>query len=173
MKWKKKIGVVMLLGMVFVLFGCGTKSSPEKVAIKACETTLNSDMEAYYKLLAPPYQEYMIGEDGWYKDDVEFREELLDWSQEHRDDIINRCGSNYKFECEIKDVKNCTADNLESVKTELEDYGYDSNQIKDAAIATVLIHASGPEGKGSWTSEESCVKIGGSWYLHRPGFDTF
>lgn len=36
---------------------------------------------------------------------------------------------------------------------------------------TKVLGKSGDEGVGHWTYEAACVKIGGKWYLHRPGFD--
>ena len=35
----------------------------------------------------------------------------------------------------------------------------------------VRIEGSGSKGEVDWTHEISCVKIGGKWYIHRPGFD--
>ena len=147
------VAAVVLVVILAVVLGFGGKS-PEKIAAKACETELNQDVKGYYKLLAPPYIDYMVGPSGWYSTDEEFQQVLADSAEE-----------------QAEDMETCDGTDLAQVKYELQhDYDYDADKIKGAAVVTVRITAKGSERENEWTMQISCVKIGGSWYVHRPGF---
>ena len=76
-----------------------------------------------------------------------------------------------KVKCKAEDMETCDGTDLAQVKYELQhDYDYDADKIKGAAVVTVRITAKGSERENEWTMQISCVKIGGSWYVHRPGF---
>ena len=160
----------ILVVILALIFGFGGKS-PEKVAAKACETEINQDVKGYYKLLAPPYIDYMVGPSGWYSTDKEFQRVLADSAEEQAWQIRGTCGDHVKVKCKAEDVEKCDETDLTRVKYELKnDYDYDMDKIKGAAVVTVRITAKGSEQENEWTMRISCVKIGGSWYVHRPGF---
>lgn len=158
--------------MILLCIMLGGKSV-EDVALEACKTTDEGNITKYYKLLAEPYLKYMVGSNGWYATDAEFQEELLGWSEDRRNDIVRQCGENFKAEYQVISVEKCDQDALKRVRAELDrEYGYEREKIKEAAVVNVSIKARGNMGFNSWTHTVSCVKIGGSWYVHRPGFDS-
>lgn len=164
------VAAVVLVVILAVVLGFGGKS-PEKIAAKACETELNQDVKGYYKLLAPPYIDYMVGPSGWYSTDEEFQQVLADSAEEQARQISGTCGDDVKVKCKAEDMETCDGTDLAQVKYELQhDYDYDADKIKGAAVVTVRITAKGSERENEWTMQISCVKIGGSWYVHRPGF---
>ena len=164
------VAAVVLVVILAVVLGFGGKS-PEKIAAKACETELNQDVKGYYKLLAPPYIDYMVGPSGWYSTDEEFQQVLADSAEEQAWQISGTCGDDVKVKCKAEDMETCDGTDLAQVKYELQhDYDYDADKIKGAAVVTVRITAQGSERENEWTMQISCVKIGGSWYVHRPGF---
>lgn len=173
-KLKKVLGLIIIavvgVTAIFTIFG---KKSAEDVALDACKTTVEGKTEKYYTLLAQPYKTYMAGPDGWFDDDAEFCEELSELAEEVQDEIIDQCGEDFKTEYQVTRVEKCTKETLDYVKSELSrDYDYEPDLIKDAAVVTISIKASGEEGAGLWTHEQACVKIGSSWYIHRPGFSS-
>ena len=170
--WKMPVifGIVAIAAVILVMVFTG--SSPEKVAVKSCKANLKGNVKAYYKLLAPPYLDYMVGPNQWFQNKKEFQETLMESSEELQRDIQSECGEKYKVDVEVRSTEKCDKEELRVVKKELENYYYyDPDKIKAAAVVTVDIDASGDEGVGHWTYEAACVKIGGKWYLHRPGFD--
>ena len=121
--------------------------------------------------MAPPYIDYMVGPSGWYSTDEEFQQVLADSAEEQAWQISGTCGDDVKVKCKAEDVETCDGTDLAQVKYELQhDYDYDADKIKGAAVVTVRITAKGSERENEWTMQISCVKIGGSWYVHRPGF---
>lgn len=148
-----------------------TQNTPGKVAVKACKTTLDGNMKAYYQLLSKPYREYMVGDHGWFSTKEEFQKELLYFAEDFQNEIRRSCGEKYKVQFEVIDTDKYDNQRLTTLKSKLQrDYDYDMNKIKAATIVTVRITASGENGEANWTTEQSCVKIGGRWYIHRPGF---
>ena len=148
-----------------------TQNTPEKVAIKACKTTLDGNMKAYYQLLSKPYRDNMVGAHGWFSTKEEFQKELLSFAEDFQNEIVRSCGEKYKAQFEVIDTDKYENQRLTMLKSKLHrDYDYDVDKIADAVVVTVRITASGEDGKSSWTKEESCVKINGRWYIHRSGF---
>lgn len=153
-----------------MLVGCNSGGTAEDIAKKTVESSLNGDIDTYYTLMAPDYIDYMVGENGWYDDAEEFKEELTEFEQEDTEDIADDCGEDFEYQLEIVETINADEETLEDVKDELSsDYDYNSDSIEDAAIITVGIDASGSEGKNRYTYDVSAVKINGKWYCHRPG----
>lgn len=165
------VGVIIFAG-IFLLFST-LSSSAEKVALKACKSILKEDMKAYYKLLAPPYQDYMVGDNGWFSTEEEFQEDLLSMEKDNRRDMIISCGENFKAKCEVTSKIECDKDTLNSVKRELSrDYYYDSEKVKGAALVTVSIYVSGEGEERLFMRDVTCIKIGHSWYVHRPSLNS-
>lgn len=161
------IALIIIIAGVLIC----TQNTPEKVAVKACKTTLDGNMKAYYNLLSKPYRDYMVGDYGWFSTAEKFQEELLWYAEDFQKDIVRSCGKKYKVHFETVDTEKYDKQRLEKLKSHLNrDYDYDVDKIKAAAEVTVRITASGEEGESNWTTEQSCVKIGGRWYIHRPGF---
>ncbi|MGN0324128.1 MAG: zinc-ribbon domain-containing protein [Oliverpabstia sp.] len=161
--------IVLLIIIAGVLL-C-TQNTPEKVAIKACKTTLDGNMKAYYQLLSKPYRDNMVGAHGWFSTKEEFQKELLYFAENFQNEIRRSCGEKYKAQFEVIDTDKYENQRLTMLKSKLHrDYDYDVDKIADAVVVTVRITASGEDGISSWTKEESCVKINGRWYIHRPGF---
>ncbi|MGN0398994.1 MAG: zinc-ribbon domain-containing protein [Blautia sp.] len=145
-------GIVAIVAVILVMALTG--SSPEKVALKSCKANLKGNVKAYYKLLAPPYQEYMVGPHQWFPNEEEFQDTLMESSEELQRNIRRECGEKYKVDVEVKNTEKCDKDELRAVRKELKGYyDYDSDKIKAAAVVTVNIDASGNEGIGYWTYE--------------------
>lgn len=168
------IMIAILAVIVFVIIRViGGSGSAEKTAIKACKAELNGDLKAYYGLLAPDYQEYMTGEDGWFT-----KEEFLNQIESNREDRLNKmkgtCGDDIMFTYEVTEVTKCeNEEQLNKVKKELKGYyDYDIDKVKDAEKICITINGSGTEGKGVWMTYISCVKIRNKWYVHRPGIES-
>lgn len=148
--------------------------SADRVAVKAAEAIADGDMEAYCSLLAPPYKEYMLGPDGWFENEGDLQADLF-WSLEYiSQDFSDSCGGDYRVDCEAIDRITFEDQTLESVRRSLqEDYHYDGDEVKKAEVITVSVQASGSLGEESRPLELACVKIGGSWYIHHPGLNTY
>lgn len=170
-KSKKLTYAVVGVVVVFLLFLVLKKDSAEDIALTATKAIANGNVDKYYKLLADPYIDYMVGSDGWFSDDKEFKEVLEEDSEEFKNMIEYKCGEKYKVEYNIRRTKEYEDNELNYIVSALHrDYDYDPDKIRAVATVTVQIKASGDEGRGVWTHEISCVKIGGSWKIHRPGF---
>lgn len=167
------IGVILLIILsTIVKMKKGSSVSAENVALMATKAIVDQNIDKYYELLAPPYEEYMVGSQGWYRTSEEFKKDLLEWDEEKKNSMINNCGKNFKAKYSVDSVDKYEGDDLYSIKRALSnDYYYNMDEIEDAAMVTILIEGSGSEGKSTWTYPNSCVKIKGKWYIHRPGFD--
>ena len=149
------------------------RNSAEKVAIKACKATVECDMDAYYKVLAPDYIDYMVGSNGWYSTDAGFKEDLLDFAKDHRKDIENQCGKKFKIKYSAKVEAESDTDTIAQVQYELKhEYGYDGESVKAAKLIKVSMDASGSESETTYSTTITCVKIGTRWYVHRPGLSS-
>ena len=123
------------------------------------------------KIMKSPSRMIGVGPSGWYSTDEEFQQVLADSAEEQARQISGTCGDDVKIKCKAEDMETCDGTDLAQVKYELQhDYDYDADKIKGAAVVTVRITAKGSERENEWTMQISCVKIGGSWYVHRPGF---
>ena len=164
--------VLIIVAVVLGMKGGGITSSPEEVALEATKYDCEGKVDEYYKLLTPQYKEYMVGSQGWYKTDEEFKKELLDQSEEFVQKIAGYCGVNYKVEYEVDSVERLYQDDLHAVKRVLSrDYDYDTDSIQGAAEVTISIIAKGNGTRKSWTAHVGCVKVNEKWYVHRPGFE--
>ena len=165
------IPVIVVLMIIFFTQSVITGSA-KKTALSAVQFLMDEKIDKYYKLLTPQYKEYMVGSNGWYRDEEEFKEDLLDLAQERKSEIISGCGDKVKIKYEVISIKKFEDEELSSVLWELSrDYDYDTDDIQAATEVSVSIEASGTEGTSSWTSYVACVKTHGKWYVHRPGFD--
>lgn len=165
------LGTVAVFILIIFFIKGGVTSSPEKVALAATKYNWEGKIDKYYKLLSPQYKKYVVGVNGWFKTDDEFKEELLDTSKDHIQEVAGRCGEKNKIDYKTVHIHKYDKDELDSLQGELSrNFKYDPNSIQAAAEVTVSIDASGIEGKSSWTTDVGCVKVGGKWYVHRPGF---
>lgn len=143
----------------------------ESVAEKAYRAEVEGDIDTYYKLLAPPYVDYMAGDYGWYSDDEEFKDDLLDnYLSDEQDKVIAACGPDYKVKkvtsYEYQDGSDDSwKDNCEWQM--IRDYDYDEDDIKDVKIINVRVRVSGSEGSTTLTATEVCVKLKNKWYVQR------
>ena len=110
----------------------------ESVAEKACRAEVEGDIDTYYKLLAPPYVDYMAGD---YKVKKVTSYEYQDGSDD-----------SWKDNCEWQMIR---------------DYDYDEDDIKDVKIINVRVRVSGSEGSTTLTATEVCVKLKNKWYVQR------
>lgn len=174
----KKIIVIAALMIGFICLVVGIKktnvtNSAREVAVASTKYLMEGKISKYYKLLAPPYKEYMCGRDGWYTDEDEFKKDIEDLKNEKKQTMINDCGKPTKMKYYVDYTIACDAEELNAVKSELaRDYNYDPDDIQDAMVVSITINATGPNGQSNWTDKNSCVKIHGKWYVHRPGFES-
>lgn len=178
-KVSKKIIMIVGLALIVILLmmigikGIGTTGSARKVAVAATKYSIEGKINKYYKLLASPYKEYMCGSNGWYKDENEFKKDIEDLENEQKQSILNACGNHAEIKYSVDYTVDCDADQLDAVRRELaRDYDYNPDDIQDAMVVSVAINATGSNGQSNWTDENSCVKIHGKWYIHRPGFES-
>lgn len=168
----KAVPLIVICVVVFSFIHSNGKKSVEDVAMAACKAMKEKDVKKYYQLLSEPYLEYMVGPNGWYDDAEEFQEEMREDAEDWFDNIERKCGEDYKAEYKVGSVEEIENEELEQLRWKLSnDYDYEEQEIKEAAIVTIIIKAYGAEGGGSWKVKESCVKIGNAWYIHAPGFD--
>lgn len=165
--------ILVLVLLVSIFFKKrGNQNSAEDVAVAAEKYMLEQDIDKYYSLLAPPYESYMVGSGSWYKDAEDFKQSLLEWDEGYRDEMINRCGEDFKAQYLVEKSNSYDEEELNLTQFKLaRDYDYELNEIEAATVVDVLIKGSGSKGEASWTHEIGCVKIGGKWYIHRPGFN--
>ena len=172
------LGIVVGLAVLAVLWLTvfrknGVQNSAENVATTYTKYMLENEVDNYYELLAPPYEAYMVGSQGWYDTADEFKETLQGWDEDYHKAVIRECGEDYKLNCSVKSITSCDESDLNSVRRELSrDYDYEADEIQDAAIVVVAADGSGSEGEIHWSYNDSCVKIDGKWYVHRPGFSS-
>lgn len=171
---KKVLGILVIVIVVALLIiPLKNRNSAENVAIKACKATVEGDMDTYYKVLAPDYIDYMVGSDGWYSTYDEFKEDLLDYANDHREDIEYECGKNFKIKYSAEVEEECDADMITQVQYELyHDYGYDEESVKAAKLIKVSMDVSGSDRETTYSTIIACVKIGTKWYVHRPGLSS-
>lgn len=168
------VAVIVVIVLVVSVFGkkSGAKNSAENVAVASEKYKLEQNIDKYYELLAPPYENYMAGSGGWYQNAEEFKQSLLEWDEDYRNEMINRCGEDFKVNYSVEKTISYDEEELNAVQSYLaRDYDYEGDEIEAAAVVDVRIEGSGSKGEVDWTHEISCVKIGGKWYIHRPGFD--
>ena len=139
--WKMPVifGIVAIAAVILVMVFTG--SSPEKVAVKSCKANLKGNVKAYYKLLAPPYLDYMVGPNQWFQNKKEFQETLMESSEELQRDIQSECGEKYKVDVEVRSTEKCDKEELRVVKKELENYQKDKKLQVDG-MAGIETHTS-------------------------------
>lgn len=161
---------VAALTISVALCGCSS-SSAENVAKKAAQAYVDENASAYCKLLAPGYIDYIVGNDGWYNTTDEFKEDVIqDDMDELKNKFVKRYGENYSVEVSVLNVKSVEDEKtLERVQKELiNDYNYEEGDIKDAAKVEIRFRCKGNNTGGDIYHTTYCVKVGGSWYIHRP-----
>ena len=166
------VPVLVVVVLLIILGTSGATSSAKKVALAANKYLMEGKMDKYYKLLTPQYKEYMVGSKGWYRDEDEFKEDMLDMAKERKQEIVSRCGDDAKIEYKVLLVDQFDGDDYDNAVRELSrDYNYDAKEIQGAAEVTVALDASGKKGTSSWSVNMACIKTHGKWYVHRPGFN--
>lgn len=178
-KASKKIILIVVLALVIILLmltgikRIGTTGSAREVAVTSTKYLMEGKISKYYKLLAPPYKEYMCGRDGWYTDEDEFKKDIEDLKDDKKQKMISACGEPAKMKYNVDYTITCDAEQLNAVRSELaRDYNYNPDDIQDAMVVSITINATGPNGQSNWTDKNGCVKIHGKWYIHRPGFES-
>ena len=161
---------ILLAVVLFYIFGENTGGA-KKIAVTATQYYVGGEIDQYYDLLAPSYKEYMMGAKGWFRNEEELKKELLDSSEKLRSTITAECGSGVRVKCTAVSEKKFDEEKLNSVRRELSrDFDYNADEIQSIAEVTVSIETSEAENGPSWKKDMACVKIGGKWYIHHPGF---
>lgn len=174
-KKKMKMAVAAIMAIIVAFVGVRifiNFTSVEKLALRACKADIEGNVNTYYKLLSPQYRAELVGDHQWFSTEEDFKERLMEQSEDFQNQMKARCGEKIKITYEIDEIRKCERkDQLGFIKSELNrDYDYDPDEIKDAEVIVVRIYARGTDGWGEWTSEMACIKVGFKWYIHRPGF---
>lgn len=169
----KVLGIVVIIFIVLIgFFACGRKSA-EDIALKSTKAYFEGNMDKYYDSLSEPYKTYMVGKDGWFKEEAEFKQELHKYFEDWQREIIRSCGDDYSLKYSVRDIAEYEDNEIFAAKRELErDFGYDSEKIKSIAIVKIAIEATGARGGTNIVDEVVCIKMGGSWYVHRPELES-
>ena len=169
----KVLGIILIIFIVLIgFFACGSKFADD-IALKATKAYFKGNIDKYYDLLSEPYKTYMVGKNGWFKEKAEFKQELYNSFEDWQREIIGSCGDDYSLEFSVRDITEYEDTEIFAAKRELErDFGYEPEKIKSIAIVKIGVGVTGARGGTSIVSEVVCIKIGGSWYVHRPELES-
>lgn len=171
-RWVGILIIAVLVLVAGILMKNLLVKSPEDIAIQACKAEISGNIDKYYKLLAPPYLNYMVGQAGWFDTEEEFKEVLQEYADDLRYRIESNCGEDFRAEYEVDSIETCDSETLERVQKELRNYYDYEENVQDAVKVNVRMTFKGDEDRAEYISEISCVKIKGRWYVHRPEIDS-
>ncbi|MCD8025689.1 MAG: hypothetical protein LUF33_01815 [Clostridiales bacterium] len=170
---KKTLSLALIAVFCLLLCSCGGSGSAQSIAEKAARGQLEDDIDAYYSCLAPDYIAYMVGDDGWYSSEDEFKEDIREYNYEdERDYFSEECGEDFTASYNPLNPTEFDEEEYQDIISDLtNNYNYDESSIQDLAQVEVSVTAAGSSGTQRGYKTFSCVKINGKWYIHRPGFD--
>ncbi len=160
------IFAVLVIALIFALFGGKGASSPKNLAKQYMKAFTKADAAKIFDLVHDKEIDYLLDEVNMSK--KEFKEKIKEASEmleENLDDL-----GDYKISYKIEDVDNPS----NKVEEEMKTYYKDNCGLKIKDVKEVHIKVTVKTGDNSISPKISiyAVKIGGSWYLPMESLDS-
>lgn len=160
------IFAVLVIALIFAIFGGKGASSPKNLAKQYMKAFLKADVADIVDLVHDKEIDYLLDQTDMSK--KEFKKKVKELSEDLEDSMEEVEG--YKISYEIESVENASSKVEERIKA----YYKDNCDLKVKDIKEVNIKVTVKKGDNSMSPELSiyAVKIGGSWYLPMESLDS-
>ena len=163
---KKIICLILSLVLLLSLTACGSGLLTYKSALDGFFDVISGEANKSKLKNMLPSEVWEHMEDEYDMDFDDFADEYEDNKEDLVDELESMYGDNVKISYTVEDEDELDEDELDELREELDYYGIDEDDVKQAYELELTVTAEGEDDSEEEEMTVTAIKIGNKWYIY-------